>query len=159
MSENAPARLSTKYGFDVFDGRQVPKLVVTDDYLLSGVHQGGIHVEAGCFRLVGTQQGSLDVMKGATASIFGLQQGSISVATDAVVTVAGAIQGSAYVAAGGLLIIEAGGRLAGSLKNYGNVLIRGVFGGPATGDGHLRLEDGGHIKEPVQRDGVSYYEW
>jgi cytoskeletal protein CcmA (bactofilin family) len=153
------ARLSDKYGFDIMDGREVPRLVVTGDYTLSRTHQGGVHVESGQFRLEGTLQGSLDLQCGAAALIRGTQQGSVAVAEGAIAVVTGAIQGSVHVYSGGTVIIEGTGRLAGSLSNDGEVVVRGVFGGSYSGDGQLRLEGDGHIKQPRVRDGVSYYEW
>jgi len=151
--------MSDKYAFDIMDGREVPTLVVTDDYTLTGTHQGGVHVEAGDFRLDGTLQGSLDLQSGVKASIRGTQQGSVAVAEGAVVLVTRAFQGSTHISRGGVVIIEATGRLAGSLTNDGEVVVRGVFGGSYVGDGRLRLEGDGYIKQSVVRDGVSYYEW
>ena len=159
MSDTPNARMSDKYGFDIFDGEDVPRLVLSGDYVLSGTHQGGVHVEAGEFTLEGTLQGSLDLQTGVRASIRGKQQGSVSVAAGAVVVVAGVIEGSMSVASGGAVIIESAGRLAGSLANHGEVIVRGVFGGCYVGEGELRLEGDGYIKEPVTRDGVNYYEW
>lgn len=153
------ARMSDKYGSDLMDGREVPRLVVTGDYTLAGTHQGSVHLEMGQFGLDGTLQGSLDIQSGVTASIRGTQQGSVAVAEGAVVVVTGAIQGSTHVSRGGVVIVDATGRLAGSLTNDGEVVVRGVFGGSYVGDGQLRLEGDGYIKRPVVRDGVSYYEW
>lgn len=159
MPDMKAARMSNKYGFDIMDGQEVPRLVISGDYILSGTHQGGVHVEAGQFRLDGSLQGSLDLQTGVNASICGSQQGSVSIAAGAVLTVTGAIQGSTHVERGGHVIIEPSGRLAGSLTNYGEVVVRGVFGGSYTGDGDMRLEGDGYIKQPVVRDGASYYEW
>lgn len=159
MSDTQGIRMSDKYGFDMMDGREVPRLVIAEDHILTGTHQGGVHVEAGEFTLEGTLQGSLDVQSGVKASIRGRQQGSVAVGQGAVVVVTGAIEGSTHVSRGGTVITEASGRLAGSLTNHGEVVVRGVFGGSYDGDGEFRLEGSGYIKEPVVRDGVSYYEW
>ena len=159
MSNINAAQLSSKYGFDFINGREVPRLVVTDGYILAGLHQGGVHVETGELTLAGTLQGSLDAQSGTRVCIRGRQQGSVSVASGAVVVVAGAIEGSVHVRRGGQVIIEAGGRLAGSLTNYGEVIVRGVFGGSYIGDGDMKLENDGYIKQPVIRDGARYYEW
>jgi cytoskeletal protein CcmA (bactofilin family) len=159
MSDSMAARMSTKYGVDYFDDDERPRLVVVGNYVLSGVHQGGVHVEAGEFRLHGTLEGGLDIQTGVDAVIRGRQQGSVSVAAGANVAVIGSIEGGVHIARGGELVIEPSGRLAGSLDNYGDVIIRGVFGGTTTGDRSVRLEGSGYIKQPVVRDGVNYYEW
>lgn len=159
MSNTKAAELSSKYGFDIMRDGKVPRLVVSDDYVLSGTHQGGVHVEGGEFVLEGTLQGSLDLQSSVNAYIRGRQQGSVTVAKGAVVIVTGAIQGSTHVEVGGHVIVETSGRLAGSLTNYGEVLVRGVFGGSYTGDGNLKVEGDGRIKQPVIQNGVFYYEW
>jgi cytoskeletal protein CcmA (bactofilin family) len=159
MTDSKIAYLSTKYGVDIFDGADRPQLVVAGDYVLSGMHKGSIHVEAGQFHLDGTHQGSLDVQTGVEVLIRGGQQGSVNVATGARVLITGSINGSAHVARGGTIIVESGGKFAGSLNNYGDVIVRGVFGGTTSGDRSVRLEGDGHIKQPLFRDGVNYYEW
>ena len=111
------------------------------------------------FQLDGTHQGSLDVQTGVEVLIRGGQHGSVNVATGARVLITGSINGSAHVARGGTIIVESGGKFAGSLNNYGDVIVRGVFGGTTSGDRSVRLEGGGHIKQPSVRDGVNYYEW
>ena len=66
--------------------------------------------------------------------------------SDSVVAVTGAIEGSANVDAGAILIIERGGKLAGSLWNDGLVILRGVFDGYRDGAGGFRIEEHGRIK-------------
>lgn len=151
--------MNQKYTNDLIGGREVPPLVINDDYVLIGTHQGSVHVEKGIFTLEGTLQGSLDIQQKVTASIKGNQQGSINIRSNAKVTVDGAIQGSTTIDHNALLVIEAGGRLAGSLSNYGKIIIRGVFGGSRSGDGELIIEGDGYIKKPIIRNGANYYEW
>lgn len=158
MDDSNVARMSTKYGVDYFDAEERPRLVVFGDYTLSEDHQGGVHVEAGQFTLHGTLQGSLDIQNGVRAVIRGRQQGSVSVASGARVVVEGSIEGSLSVAQGGVVTVESGGKLAGSLQNNGQVIVRGVFGGALTGT-PVRLEGNGYIKQPNVRDGVNCYEW
>jgi cytoskeletal protein CcmA (bactofilin family) len=158
MTNQNVAHMSTKYGLDYFNGKGQPRLVVFGDYVLSNVHQGSVHVESGQFYLDGTIRGSLDVQDGVNAVIKGRQQGSVSVANGACVVVIGSIEGSIHVSRGGSVIVESNGKLAGSLNNRGDVIVRGVFGGSVTG-APIRIECSGYIKQPVIRDGVSYYEW
>lgn len=151
--------MSTNYPNDWIDGRQVPPLVITTDYVLSGRHEGTIHVESGQFELRGRLQGTLSLYPSSTAIISGTQAGTISIGAGVAVRVTGAIEGTTSVHRDAKLLIEEGGRLAGALQNDGVVIIRGVFGGPKSGRGELRLEGPGYIKQPRIRDGVSYYDW
>jgi len=151
--------MSRQYDSDWIDGRRVSQLAVCEDYILTGTHAGTVHVECGQFTLAGVLQGTLDVQREATVLITGKQQGSVSLESGSVVTVYGAIEGSATVGRGATLIIEPGGKLAGSLTNDGEVVLRGVFGGAKAGSGKLRTEGQGYIKQPTIRNGISYYEW
>lgn len=158
--QRAPAAyLSTKYGFDDRDGRQVPRLVVSGQFHLTGVHQGSVHLESGPFTLVGTLQGTLDVQSGVTVYVFGTLQGSLVIAGAATVIVSGVIQGSTYLARGATLVIEPSGKLAGAVHNDGLLTVRGVLGGPREGSGVTRFEGKGFEKKPIFLDGISYYEW
>jgi cytoskeletal protein CcmA (bactofilin family) len=148
-----------KYELDWIDGRPVPPLVVAEDFTLVGLHEGSVHVERGSFVLDGVLEGSLVVHRGASASIRGTQEGSVHIENSCVVVVTGAIEGSTHVEPGGQVIIEATGKLAGSLHNNGLVVLRGVFGGSRSGGGEFRIEDDGHVKQPTVKGGVSYYEW
>lgn len=151
-------RMSNEYGVDLFGDEERPRLVIAGDYVLAGCHQGSVHVELGQLSLEGILQGSLDVQTGVAALIHGTVQGSVRVASGSRVVVTGGIEGSTHVESGGFLTIESGGKLAGSLVNYGTVLVRGVFGGASRGH-RVRLEGAGYIKQPVVRNGVSFYEW
>ena len=150
--------MSHSYEYDSLDGRPVPPLVITSDHSLNGTHRGTVHVESGTLHLQGILQGTLDVQSGANAIITGDQRGTVAIASGATVTVLGAIHGTAHLEAGARLVIEDSGKLAGTLVNQGVVILRGVFGGERIGTGHLRIEGNGHIKEPVIRNGVQYYD-
>ncbi|MMZ71105.1 hypothetical protein D1872_343510 [compost metagenome] len=58
---------------------------------------------------------------------------------------------------GGLLIIEEEGKVISSLVNNGRVVLRGIFGGAHNGFGEFENE-GGIIKHPVIKNGMTYYE-
>lgn len=137
----------------------MPQLVVETDYELVGIHQGSVQVESGHLDLQGTNQGSLSLHPGSTATISGTQQGSVFVAAGVSVRITGAIEGSTNVSHGARVIVEPTGKLAGSLHNEGVVVVRGVFGGTRSGNGELVLEDQGYEKRPTIRDGVHVYEW
>lgn len=151
--------MTRKYEYDHINGRLVPPLVINSDHVLEGTHRGTVHVESGTLQLKGTLQGTLHVQEGAAVVITGTQQGTVAIAAAAAVTVFGAIQGTTTLERGATLIIEASGKLAGTLVNSGLVVLRGVFGGERVGSGQLRVEGDGYIKQPIVRDGVTYYEW
>ena len=144
--------------FDYIDGRFARQTEVVDDYTLLGTHIGSVRVSAGKFILRGTLNGSLDVGESTIAEIIGKQNGSVSIGHGAQVSVDGEINGSVSVATGATLLIQQGAKLAGSLDNDGLVVLRGTFGGSQSGKGEVRVE-GGHIKEPVIRGGIAFYEW
>lgn len=151
--------MGNRDAYDLINGREVPPLVIDKDHVLTGVHEGSVYVAAGNFTLAGTIRGSLAIQQGVTVTLAGKQQGSVSVASGAKVTIRGVIEGSTSVAREAIVIVEASGRLAGSLHNDGLILVRGVFGGAQSGEGELRLEGNGYIKQPKIRNGIHYYEW
>jgi hypothetical protein len=151
--------MNIESNFDIIDGKKVPQLCITEDYILYETHQGTVNISAGQFTLRGIIQGTLNLMRGASAKIEGSQQGSVNIANGATAIVTGAIQGSTTIENNGILIIEPTGRLSGSLANFGKVIIRGVFGGQRTGNGEFHLEGNGYIKMPTIRNGNSIYEW
>jgi cytoskeletal protein CcmA (bactofilin family) len=145
---------------DFINGREVPPTIVVQDHVLCGTHQGSVVVEAGAFHLVGNLQGSLSLKPGVSCLITGAQAGSVHVSARVSVIVRGRIDGPMDVDRGGEVVLERGARFAGSLHNDGLVVVRGVFGGAQSGDGELRLEDGGSIKQPTRIvNGTTVYVW
>ena len=136
-------------------------LVVSSEHTILGTHRGTVRVtSSGTDHVDGTLQGTLDIQTGATVVINGKQQGALAVAPRASVTVFGSIQGTTSLESGASVIIESSGKLAGTLVNYGLVVVRGVFGGARSGNGSIRLEGIGYIKQPTSdKDGVHYYDW
>ena len=149
----------TAYPNDIIDGREVPPLVVTSDHVLTGVHDGTVHVESGHFELQGRLRGTLALYVGVRATISGTQAGTVNVGPGAELVVTGAIEGTANVQGGAVVVIEARGKLAGTLHNDGRVVVRGVFGGAQSGLGELVFEGNGYEKQPTIRDGIRSYEW
>lgn len=144
---------------DFIDGQNVPPLIVEDNYLLEGVHQGTVIVKSGAFRISGENYGTLSIGSQVVAEIDGIQAGTVSVADGARVIVRGRLDGSVAISSGAQLIVEATGRLAGSLHNDGRLIVRGVFGGARSGAGELILQGAGYIKQPRIEKGIHYYEW
>jgi len=148
-----------KYGFDRIDGRDVPQMVIDDDFTIHGKHSGTVHVERGTLTIQGELRGTLDVQSEAKVIIVGKQHDTVSVNDDAEVIVFGELHGTTNVSAYGTVIVEAHGKLAGTLHNNGVVIVKGVFGGAQSGNGNLILEENGYIKQPTVKDGINYYEW
>ena len=148
-----------KYGFDYIDGRDVPQTVIEDDFTIQGKHDGTVHVENGTLTIQGELHGTLDVQSGAKAIIIGKQYGTVSVANNAEILIFGELHGTTNVSVHGTAVVEAHGKLAGTLSNNGTVIVRGVFGGAQSGHGELILEENGYIKQPVIKNGMNYYEW
>ena len=148
-----------KYGFDYIDGRDVPQTVIEDDFTIQGKHDGTVHVENGTLTIQGELHGTLDVQSGAKAIIIGKQYGTVSVANNAEIVIFGELHGTTNVSVHGTAVVEAHGKLAGTLSNNGTVIVRGVFGGAQSGHGELILVETGYIKQPVIKYGMNYYEW
>lgn len=149
----------TGYPNDIIDGHEVPPLVITSDHVLTGVHDGTVHVGDGHFELRGRLQGTLVLHPGVRATISGTQAGTVNVGQGVELVVTGAIEGTANLQGGALLVVEARGKLAGTLRNDGRVVVRGVFGGARSGLGEFVFEDEGYEKQPTIRDGIRYYNW
>lgn len=96
---------------------------------------------------------------GAKVEVLGEQSGSAYIATRAEAIVRDIMSGSTTISDESTIIVEEGGRLSGSLRNEGTFIIRGVFGGMCSGDGEIIIESKGYIKEPVIRNGMTYYQW
>lgn len=147
------------YPNDNIDGLEVAPLVITADYVLTSDHVGTVHVEDGHLDLRGRIDGTLVLHPGVRATIAGTQAGTLSVQRTVEVVVTGAIEGTTDVADGATIVIEAAGKMAGTLNNRGRVIVRGVFGGSRSGSGQLVFEGAGYEKQPVIRDGIRFYEW
>jgi len=144
--------------FDIIDGKRVPPTILTSDTIIDGVHQGTVRVERGILTISGELHGSLNVQRGTKVLIIGKQHGTVNVEENALVTVNGELNGTTNVAYGGTIKVEDTGRLAGSLNNQGTVIVQGVFGGAHSGNDVI-LVGNGYIKQPIMKDGISYYSW
>lgn len=127
--------------------------------MLTGVHDGTVHVEGGHLELRGMIRGTLALHPGARATISGTQAGTLNVGQGVEVVVTGAIEGTTNVQGGALVVVEPRGKLAGTLHNDGRVVVRGVFGGARSGSGELVFEGQGYEKQPMIGDGIRHYEW
>ncbi|EHR0921399.1 hypothetical protein KS884_004614, partial [Vibrio parahaemolyticus] len=145
--------------FDYIDGQKVPQTYIDEDFELVGTHDGTVHVISGVFKLLGTLRGTLDIKTEKTLEILGNQQGTVSLSNDSNVIVKGTISGTVSIPYGAVMTIEPSGKLQGTLVNDGTVILKGVFGGQQSGAGDLIIEDQGYIKQPVVKDGMTFYQW
>jgi hypothetical protein len=136
------------------NSNQLPTLIIRSDHVLTGFYQGFVQVESGTCTILGTLQGSLAVLAGASVYINGLQQGNMYVFAGAKVIATGEIQGTAKIEQDATLIIEETGVLEGLLSNDGEIIIRGVISGGQIGSGKFQLEGKGYIKKPIFPDGA-----
>jgi len=148
-----------EYSYDYIDGKRVSPLIITSDFNLLGEHNGTIHVENGTLTISGELHGTLDVQSSARVIIIGKQNGTVSLESGASVVVYGQVNGTTNLNYNSSLVIEVGGKLAGTLVNNGKVIVRGAFGGAQSGQGELTVEGNGSIKQPIIKDGISYYQW
>lgn len=90
----------------------------------------------------------------------GKVQGTASVASGSRMVIVGAQEGTPHVEQEAEVVVEPGGKLAGTLHNDGIVIVRGVFGGRRSGTGELCFEGSGYEKQPSEvRGNVSVYNW
>ena len=139
--------------------------VITDGReTLSGTHSGGVcvHAEAS-FEIArqGRHSGSLSLQPGSSARIAGQHSGSLHVGAGAVAEVVGSQSGSVHVERGGLVRVQPGGKLAGSLHVAGLIENRGSRGGSVQlSGGVIEDQDGGSVKQPTKGPGgANYYSW
>lgn len=114
--------------------------------MIRGKHNGTVHVENGTLTIQGELYGTLDVQSGAKVIIVGRQYGTVSVDSEAEVSVFGELYGTISVSSRGVVIVEAHGRLSGTICNNGTVIVRGVFSGAQSGQGEFILEENGRVK-------------
>lgn len=89
----------------------------------------------------GHTQFAVTVATGATLAISGTHEGSVTIDSLGTVIVTGDIVGPIEIRVAGTLVIEEGGRVAGSISNFGSVTNRGLRAGRVDG------------REPDDQDG------
>jgi hypothetical protein len=152
-------RMETYYPSELIGGEIVSPLVVREKQIISDSRKGTAYVESGKLIIEGSHDGALNVLEGASAEIRGKQYGVVNIGSRASVTVNGMIEGIVNIEKGGVLKVEEGGKLSGNVFNNGIFYLRGTFGGFSNGEGEIKVEGAGHIKKPVVKDGLLYFEW
>ena len=107
---------------------------VNDDSTLTGETTGALTVvDGGTLVIEGTHDGAIVIEGGGRLTVRGVLRGSLDVGTLATATVTGDVLGRVTVRVAGTLVVEAEGRLAGPIMNYGSITNRGVRSGPVEG--------------------------
>jgi hypothetical protein len=151
--------METYYPSELIGGEIVYPLVVRNKHVISDSHKGTVYVESGKLSIEGSNEGTLNILEGASAEIRGLQNGTVNIGDKASATVFGIVEGIVNIEKGGSLKIEEGGKLSGNVFNNGVFYLRGVFGGFSNGEGEIKVEGAGEVKKPVIKDGLLYFEW
>ena len=137
--------------------------VIEEHRQLTGQHHGSICVHQDAeftLELGAHHSGSLTFRPGSVGRIFGKHSGSLHVAPTARVEILGDQSGSVHIEPGGLLRVDEGGKLAGSLHVAGQIENRGVRGGSVhLAGGEIHDLDNGTVKTATHRNGMSFYEW
>jgi hypothetical protein len=145
---------------DLFGNEERPQLVIEHDDQLAGTHDGTVCVHAGAeLTVLGNQRGTVSFRSGSTGVVVGAIRGSLHVASGAIVVIQGGQHGSVQIDHWGVVRVDAGGKLAGSLHVDGLVENRGIRGGAASGGGEIRDVDGGQVMQPLIVNGVHFYNW
>lgn len=148
-----------KYEMDYINEDQIEQLVITSDYNLIGDHYGTVHVENGTLTISGELHGTIDIQNNTKVIIFGKQHGTVSLGSNALLIIHGELHGTTNFDYNSNVIVEEGGKLIGTMTNNGMVIVRGIFGGAKAGNGILVVEGNGYIKQPIMKNGISYYQW
>lgn len=145
---------------DSINGSPRSPLVIDQDDDLRRAHNGSICVHGDAtLTIYGTVNGSLHLRPRGRVVIVGSHNGSLHLQPGAEVIVNGRQAGSSHVSVNAHLQVGERGRLAGSLHNSGVVDNYGERGGNVHGSGQINDHPGSHIQQPVERNGVSHYEW
>ena len=107
---------------------------VTEYTTLTGETSGSVTVaDGGTLIIGGTHNGAVVVDGGGTLQVTGALHGPVEVGSLATATVSGDLVGKVDVRVAGTLVVEAEGRLAGPVTNYGSFTNHGVRSGPLEG--------------------------
>ncbi|MCU1409692.1 MAG: hypothetical protein JWR04_399 [Rhodoglobus sp.] len=122
---------------------------VTGYTTLAGTTTGSVTVlDGGTLIVGGTHDGSVVVEGGGTLLVQGALRGAVEVGSLATATVSGDLVGKVEIRIAGTLAVEAGGRLAGPVTNYGSFTNHGMRSGPVEGR-EPDDSDGSEVLEPL----------
>ena len=130
---------------------------VTEPTTLTGATSGAVTVlDGGLLVVDGSHEGSVVLEGGGALLVRGTLRGSLEVGSLATATIEGDLVGRVRVLVAGTLVVEAGGRLAGPVANYGSFTNRGSRTGPVEGRSPDDQEGAVEV-EPVHPGGVYNY--
>ena len=112
-------------------------------------------LDGGTLIVGGTHVGAVVLEGGGTLLVRGTLRGPVDVGSLATATVTGDLVGSADIRVAGTLVVEAGGRLAGAITNYGSFTNHGMRSGPVEGRAPDD-QDGSEVLEPLHPGVYNY---
>ena len=120
---------------------------VTELTTLAGETSGALTVaDGGVLVIDGSHEGPVVLEGGGALWVRGALRGSLEIGSLATATVEGDLTGRISVRVAGTLVVEAGGRIAGPVANFGSFTNRGTRTGPVEGrspddqDGAIEVE-------------------
>jgi hypothetical protein len=129
---------------------------VTTFITLEGNTSGQVAVaDGGTLVVSGTHEGPVVLEGGASLLVTGALHGTVEIASLASATVSGDLVGQVDVRIAGTLLVEADGRLAGPVTNYGSFTNRGIRSGPV--EGRPPLDENGALEVAPLHPGVYNY--
>ncbi len=90
-------------------------------------------VDGGTLIVGGTHAGAVVLEGGAALLVQGTLRGPVEIGSLATATVSGDLLGKVDIRVAGTLVVDAGGRLAGPVANYGSFTNHGLRTGPVEG--------------------------
>lgn len=122
---------------------------------LAGESDGAITVGAeSSLRVSGVHTGRVDVSGTGELHVSGELRGALTVDSLATATITGDVVGAIEVRVAGTVVVEATGRVAGPVTNYGSFTNRGLRSGPV--EGRIPDDQPGSIDVPPVREGGPY---
>lgn len=129
---------------------------ITDQTILTGETSGTVTVlDGGTLVLDSDHDGAVILEGGATLLVRGALRGPLDVGSLSTATIAGDVIGEVHIRIAGTLVVEADGRLAGPVSNYGSFTNRGLRTGP-VGNRLPDDQEGSSEVEPVHPGVYNY---
>ncbi len=109
--------------------------VVTVDTEWTSMSEGAVLVTDGAtLTIVGSHEGPIEIAGSSSRLlVMGSVTGPVTVESLASVIVSGVLTGPVMIRVAGTVTVEAGGRLAGEISNYGSMVNRGHRAGAVEG--------------------------
>lgn len=107
---------------------------ITEQTILTGETSGTVTVlDGGILAIDGRHDGTVILEGGGTLFVRGTLQGPLEVGSLSTATISGDLNGKIDIRIAGTLVVEADGRVAGPVTNYGSYTNRGYRSGLVEG--------------------------